>query len=363
MLNHFKNHWKYTVGFMLTIEAGGNTDPTEFLGLTHVAEHMMLSGTKTLDGKELSAEFSRYFSETEATTSHEKVKLFCYFDLADFDKVTAILHDMVFDWYCRKKDFASEKQSLVDEAKDFHGSYQQRRRTAISKILPELSPDDIGITERLQQLSYGDILLAKKHWSKLLRIASRRLLVISGGLSKQQLDHLDKMFLADAPESNYKKQPWQAGAPHIVLSKHAAVLKYTSPVPHLNDILFARILSWRVWRKFPRAESRAYTVDRSQLLDIYDESSVFSRQTIHDIFTKPVSKAEFNHTLPILLGYYRQCLDAVDAIDTMEWIEGFDGVRYAPLYSIDPRKNYQYFAGLTFEEFNKTVRQIQKGIK
>jgi len=76
MINWYKNNLKHTCGIIITIKNGSFNEPQKYSGYTHIAEHMMFSGTKKISLPNLRDKHLKIFNKLEATTSREDVNIF-----------------------------------------------------------------------------------------------------------------------------------------------------------------------------------------------------------------------------------------------------------------------------------------------
>ena len=93
----------------------------------------------------------------------------------------------------------------------------------------------------------------------------------------------------------------------------------------------------------------------------FEEKRKLPQKQMRSLFLRPVTEKEFNYEKALLLSYIRKQFDGVNPIEALFWFEGFiRSASYAPLYTADPIKNYQYFEQLTWRAFEKTVKRIQE---
>jgi len=135
MITIQKNGWKNTCGFVITIRNGSLFETKNEEGYTHFAEHMMFSGTKKLSRFKLREKYDKILNSLEATTSRDRVSLFGYFDLQDFDEAIDVLSQMMYKWKCEKENFQDEKKDIQNEIREYSTSYEKVLCGEANKLL------------------------------------------------------------------------------------------------------------------------------------------------------------------------------------------------------------------------------------
>lgn len=362
MINLYKNNWKHTCGFIVSIRNGSFAEPEKCAGYTHLAEHMMFSGTEKLSRFELRDKHFKMFNKLEAITSREEVKIFGYFDLKDFDEVIEILRQMIYKWKCDKENFQDEKEDLLAEIKTYFSSYEYAMKKESYSLLPIKKSELLGDPAKMKKLTFEDLKKAKKYWEELLVKSNIGITFISGNLSKKQLAQAQNIFNSDIDKKN-KKEKWGNSDIKMIESKKMVGFWFKSDLSTLNALLLDRIFYWR-WND---NNDLLFDYEYSKVGDItafyvFNEKEIKQKKEAYDFFTKPINKKEFEETKELLLKSFGQYLDVVDVVESLKWINGFRIDKYAELTSNDPQEAYKYFKKLKFDDFKSFVNDLQQKI-
>ncbi len=360
MLYHRVN-WKNSVALQISIDAGSFDEPKGYEGYTHIAEHLMFSGTRKFSRKILREKMNRMFDrfDLEATTSRESISIFSCFDKKYFDEAVETLEQMIFSWRCTEERFIDEKKMLVDEVQEYYNSYEYQWSKAANRLLPIPQSEVLGSIHRIKRLSFPDIKKITPYWQNIVKIKSRRVTVL-GNLTDLQLDQLVGKF-------EYNSHPGTESREFQVVKKdHAteynvAAYWFQSNRPHALTLLLDRVYYWR-WRDNPRLyfDYKSKKIHDVTAFTVFCErfEGIGSKKAVEDFFRRAPSRQEFDRVKEIFLSSFRIMLDGLDPIESLHFLDGFASNHYAPLRSTKPRDAYNYFNTMTFEEFSLFCREI-----
>jgi len=350
LIYHHQNPWGNTCGLMLVVKAGGLDEPKQYKGYTHLAEHLVFSGTKKISREQLQEKFASIFNRIQATTSRKDIKLFCFFDLSDFDEVIFTLKEMFFDWQCPADCFTEEKKMLLEESKEYWNSYERAKQNTVLSLLTLPQNDILLSPASVKKLDRQDIRKAKKYWNYILKNCRREVVTIGKLTNKQQqiladtFAHKDNMAL--------KNPQWNIAETHLDIKENIIAFWYKSSTPHLFDLLLDRIFYWR-WQgsSLPFDSDYDYmSLKDYRIFFFYDRNKLKKSREIKQIFLNPIDENEFNWAKQKLLIQFNQTFDVVNVIESLHWFAGF--ADYSPLFSANPKEAYHFFEKLEFEDFS-----------
>lgn len=344
MIRVFQNGWKHTVGIIITMNNGALFENNETEGFTHLAEHLMFSGTQKDTRYQLREKHDRLFRDLEATTSREEVNIFCTVDALNLDEVIQTLHEMIFDWKCRSDIFKDEKQQLLQEARAYITSPEHRLRKNIDAFLSFPNREILGDLARIQKWQFSDVQNVKRYWNQFLKKTSIDILLV-GNVTKKNLASCKKRF-ATATE-HAKRTKWKLVKTTFATKKNAHALTISCAKKHPFLLFFGQILDQRSYNLPEKAE---YTFAQLQNETIFFVSGV-DQKVAKNFFSTKVPAVEFNQTKTNFLQRFRRALDGIDAIDALLWLQGFRFQTYADLPSEDPLEVYRFFERMTYQEF------------
>lgn len=351
MYLHFKKDWKNTVAFILTIGNGSNIETKEEKGYVHFAEHMMFLQTKNISNKNLKNNFDYIFHDLEAQTNREEVKIFGYFDIADFDIAINTLSEMIFNWECPKNLFKTEKDDILIEANEYFTSDEYLEYKEFLKIISLSKIGPLANIKTLKNISYNDLLKIKKVWQRVIH-EPKNMLIIGSSLDKKQLSMVEKIFeINNTKKFNHK--PFFISEKKYNISSNMSAFYFKSNHFHLCSFLLRQIYDDRFYGDFNFTQIENITA-------FWHSSEEIDFDKVKRNFLDPVSKKEFDKAKAIFLKSFYHKIDVVDIIDSLHWFSGFGQKQYAPIFSPDPKENLRYFENLTFEEFAEFFGEINK---
>lgn len=352
MIRVFQNGWKHTIGIIITMNHGALFENDKTEGFTHLAEHLMFSGTQKDTRYQLREKHDRLFRDLEATTSREEVNIFCTIDAVDIDEAMQTLHEMIFDWKCRSDIFKDEKQQLIQEARAYIASPEHRLRKNIDAFLPFSGREILGDLARIQKWQFSDVQNVKRYWNQFLKKTSIDILLV-GNITKKHLASCKKRFTTASEHA--KRTKWKLVKTEFSTKKNAHALNISCAKKHPFLLFFGQILDQRSYELPKNAE---YLFAQFQHETIFFVSGV-DQKAAKNFFSRHVSATEFNQAKKVFLQRFRRALDGADAVDAILWLQGFRFHTYANLPSEDPLKIYRFFERMTYREcidFLKSIR-------
>lgn len=330
---------------MITFDMGSNSEPTEKQGYTHIAEHLLLSGTRNYSKAQLMEKFHRAFDHIEATTSREQVKIFATFDIADFDEVVDTLQEMIFHWECSQKQWTQEKQWLENEMKEYDVSPECNKQQSLINLLPLPQHPIMGTVEALHALEHAQLKDIQEYWKQ--RIATAQAYVtFLGPFTRAHTTIISTIFTTEQKNAALTHAPTTAALQH----NQRTVAIVIAGLPHAYHLLWDRILYFRC-KDHPDGYLNTYTVFHDvSALSLY-HSDALRVEGAQKILTSRVTKTEFDYVKDIFLKFLRGTLDCIDPINSLHWFAGFQMYAYAPWNTSDPAFIYQQFDKLSYAEF------------
>lgn len=344
---------KSTAGSIITFHL--NTTDQQRAGWIHFAEHLMFSGTQKLNRDQLRDTHFKLFNRLEATTSRTAVKLFYYADTADFRETTTIIKDMIENWRCRPTDFSDEKQMVIEEAREYFQSYTYRQRQDLYSALPQKFPEPLGSLSSIKAITPAKLKELKKYWDAQLDAADIDILVISAGISRSDIQHLEQNFptyttnVVTNSEETSSLQETKSG---VALIKTGAT--------HTYNLFLDRALYWRWYHhKQAQFDYQFVQLDSTSAWHTYSEYKKSPRAAMLNFLTKPITQEEFEFAKTHLLKYFRQCLDTVDLIESLHWLSEFTAGKYGNIKTRDPQQVYKHFEATNYAAFKKFCAGLQ----
>lgn len=351
MIRVFQNGWKHTVGIIITINHGALFENDETEGFTHLAEHLMFSGTQKDTRYQLREKHDRLFRDLEATTSREEVNIFCTVDALDIDEAMQTLNEMIFNWKCRSDVFEDEKQQILQEARAYIASPEHRLRKNFDAFLSFPNREILGDLARIQKWQFSDVQDVKRYWSRFLKNTSIDILVV-GNVTKKHLASCKKRF--NTASDHAKRTKWKLIKTEFATKKNAHALTVSCAKKHPFLLFFGQILDRRSYDLPEKAE---YIFAQFQNETIFFASGV-DKRAAKNFFSRQVSAAEFNGAKRVFLQRFRRALDGIDSTDALLWLQSFRFQTYADLSSENPLEIYRFFERMTHREFTKFLKTL-----
>ena len=317
----------------------------------------MFCGTGKLPIREFKDKTRYIFPRIETTICQDRVQLLALFHFDDFDEALEILEQMVFHWKCTPKTFREEKKELIEEARDFFGSYEHRKIKSQFSLLPVQKALPLGSVSSLKKLNVSDIPKIKDYWEDLLATVPKSISFI-GTQSKERMQKLEKIFLKDVPQRKIIRE-WKVKSSHFAVKKNVAGFWYESNTAHLCTITLDAVFFWRCAQlRIPRWQYDSRIFDTVAGFFIYDEDEN-PEKIGKRVFDLNISKAEFDFAQKQVLHRFDEKFDIIDIFDSLEWFDDFDEYTYGPCGIKNPLHAYEYFKSLTYADFMEFVEKIK----
>lgn len=352
MIRVYKNGWKHTIGIVITIQNGSFFETTKTEGFTHIAEHLMFSGTKSLNRYELREKHETIFTNLEARTSKEEVNIYCEVDIKDANEAIGILHEMIFDWKCRQDVFTDEKKDLFQETKSYFSSPEDMLRKKMYALLPFEEMEILGNPSKLQKMKYGDIHKIKKYWNTLLAKSTIDLLFVGNNIPKELIRKTGSLFSRHARHKD-SKQTWKRKGVDLIETKDSHSLQIQHNIRHPYLLFLGQIYQYRL---YTHHANFSYLPTQFKHLTCFFVTGL-KKQDALNFFFQPISKKEFSETKRVFLQRFRKALDGTEANDSLAWIQGFRFGTYGDLISENPELVYKQYEQMSYSDFTAFVEK------
>lgn len=236
---HLPTPWRNTLGMLLVVQSGSLREKPEQAGWTHIAEHLMFSGTDKLLYKELQQHIDHDFQLLEASTSHNDMRLFAVWEAGKTDTCLPLVDDMLHRWQCRKADWPWQKQMLRDELGRWYADGEQQRRAWRVGMLPIAQQEVIGTRKQLQLLKHSDLPALQAYWAEMLASCPAQLVLVGPWTPEQKAKVAAWEKPAPAPKA--------ATLPVYQESEHIGALVWQGR-PHLYQAIMERVWDRRYYR-------------------------------------------------------------------------------------------------------------------
>ncbi|MDF1497089.1 MAG: insulinase family protein [Patescibacteria group bacterium] len=361
MINHIKNGWKNNCGFILTFSNGSFFESSKTNGFTHIAEHLMFSGTKNIPKIELDKIFVNTLHDLEAVTSREALSVFCYFNLNDFEIAVKTIYDFIYNWECTADQFKDEKSQLVDESQEYFSSFDYKKRKYVYPSLPIHQSEPLGSLKLLKSLKFDDVKAIKSYWNVFVKKSNIDIIVMTGNISNNQKKLVNKLFAKIQNKTVYDKAKKSVSG-KIELKRSGGFYfsgnGYNPKSLLLNEIYKNR---WMFEDKFD-FDYDFVQIDNVTAFFVFHIKENIDGDLLKEFFYKIITKSEFDTAKKSFLKKFNERIDSVNIVDSLRWFAGFQSRNYLEIEGIkdNPEKLYRYFEKIDYKEMLNFAKSIQK---
>lgn len=360
----FKNNSKNIVALLIEFQGGSFSESKETEGYTHIAEHFMFHGSKKYTKEFLEHNiFDKIIFNLEARTSRDRLELFCYFDIFDFDLIIDIIHHIIFNWDTKKESFYAEKNHLLSEHKEFSRSKKKLQAYSTFDILPAPKSKPLGSYNKLKKISYNDIIKIKKYWQWFITNHEHKVFILGSAIKKKHEDLLKNKITEYKKSKNTIVYDYKniTNPSFTIKNKENILILYTQQksLPFLADffsfLLFERsmkLLKNNFYYSF-------YNLDPINALSLFSENhNLKNKSLLKKLIYQNPTKKEFNNIRAEYTREFRRFDDGVDPIDTLLRLRSlydmnFGGKKLKTLSEIK-----KWVEQLKFEEFKSFHKKI-----
>lgn len=360
MLSFYENAWQHTCGLKIIFKSGSLSEKQGCFGFTHLAEHLMFSGTKKYKQKELSQKHYKYFGFLEARTSYEYVDVTCYFDLSNINIVLDTLQEMIFNWRCPKKDLELEKKYLIQEIKEFGGSTEENSYKQIYKSMGKRLPAIMGTANRIKSIKEADLQRIKKYWQDNILSAEVDVVVVGGKDVKNKLSKIKKILKPTDPMQTKSVPKFDILNAKWVKDRDVISLVVENTANHPCFILLSDLWNWRVYN-LSEDYSYKHTLFNSQHCFSVSSEKRTGGSNIKKILTQPITLDEFKLIKKLNQQYLNKITDTVQVINALDWLGEFQRQSYVGLKKNPEKQDIeQYFRSVDYKSFKDFFEEVLK---
>src|SRR5207245_11325742 len=145
---------------------------------SHILEHMVFKGIKTLDWQEITLEFNKIGAELNAFTSHEATVYYARVLGEYLDRAVGLLSDMMYPRLA-ESDFETEKEVIVNEIarsedQPYNSTYRRMMQTYFGNH--PLGHDVLGSPESIRNMRIEQM---RDYWKR--RYAANNIILAIAG--------------------------------------------------------------------------------------------------------------------------------------------------------------------------------------
>lgn len=236
-----ENHKAPVVSFQVWYRAGSRNEEWGRTGLSHVLEHMMFKGTKTVSGRQFTRTIAENGGDENAFTSEDYT---AYFENIASDRVDVVVRleaDRMRNLVLREQDFATERMVVLEERRmrtedDPQAYLAEQTQAAVFQTSPYHWPV-IGWERDLRNLKLRDL---KKYYAAYYNPANAFLVVVGDFTKDALLPVIERTFGAipkgTPPNQRRDVDPPQTGMRRVEVAREAQ-LPYVLLAHHVPNLL------------------------------------------------------------------------------------------------------------------------------